>query len=890
MAATDVPERHEARAAWPPAEAAGIGLAAASGGAGLAHEMLWTRRLVDLLGGTSEASSQVFGVFFIGLAIGAAAAVWIVPRVRRPWRAAAAAELAVVAGILPTVFLAPLTGWIWPWLGPDRLIGWQGSFAKGLVSAVVVLPPAIAMGLVLPLVAAAVGRSGIGSGRAANWLYAANTAGAATGLIVAVAVLIGRLGVMGSSLAVAAVNLAVAAGCLMVDRLSGRGGEPQPATKDLFHSAHTACEQTGLLRPVPSTPLAWACSHPGIVALAFFSGAGVLAAEVVALQELLLWATISFHAPAAILGAVIIALAVAAAWVPRLVHCVHDPAGLVPAGLAAAGLLMATTPPWFLTVAAWAGDPQASSPTAFALWITFVATLTLAPAILPAGLVFPLVVAGTTAAADRPGPSAAARLAVVLAANGLGGLVGAELANRFLLPRCGLHGSFGVIGLAYAAAAVAASGSRAAAGSLTLAGLAWPVAALTLTGWVTAIWLPQLPLVNPHIGFEVLSARAGPDGTVAVVRQIGLGRGILVANQYLLGSSGARWTEERQAHLPLLLHPAPRAVLFIGVATGITPGAALAHEQVEQVTAVEISPLVADAAAGFFAEENHGLLTDPRARVVIEDGRTLVAASRGEFDVIVGDLFLPWGSGAGRLYSVEHFRSVRRALAPGGLFCQWLPMYQLSAEQFSLIVATFQKVFPEVHGFRSSLDPARPGLALVGVTDGGLDWDAVATRTADVRAEEAILDPAVRHAAGVALLWLGRLPAATGEAKVNTLDDVALEIDAASLRVTRGCVDRYLFGDRWLNLAGRWLRDDERFAGSAAEARLVRLGQEIAGWEAVRDRLPGEQARAAVELLRRQLPAELLADEAADPNRGPMAAMLMSGQGSDRRRSPPPTP
>ena len=258
--------------------------------------------------------------------------------------------------------------------------------------------------------------------------------------------------------------------------------------------------------------------------------------------------------------------------------------------------------------------------------------------------------------------------------------------------------------------------------------------------------------------------------------------------------------------------------------------------------------------------------------------------------MIVGDLFLPWGSGAGRLYSVEHFRSVRRALAPGGLFCQWLPMYQLSAEQFSLIVATFQKVFPEVHGFRSSLDPARPGLALVGFTDGGLDWDAVATRTADVRAEEAILDPAVRHAAGVALLWLGRLPAATGEAKVNTLDDVALEIDAASLRVTRGCVDRYLFGDRWLNLAGRWLRDDERFAGSAAEARLVRLGQEIAGWEAVRDRLPGEQARAAVELLRRQLPAELLADEAADPNRGPMAAMLMSGQGSDRRRSPPPTP
>lgn len=52
-----------------------------------------------------------------------------------------------------------------------------------------------------------------------------------------------------------------------------------------------------------------------------------MAAEVVALQELLLWATISFHAPAAILGAVIIALAVAAAWVPRLDHGVPTSRG-----------------------------------------------------------------------------------------------------------------------------------------------------------------------------------------------------------------------------------------------------------------------------------------------------------------------------------------------------------------------------------------------------------------------------------------------------------------------------------------------------------------------------------------------------------------------------------
>ena len=859
---------------------AAVWLAAGSGAAGLGHEMLWTRRLVDVLGGTSEATSRVFGVFFVGLAVGAVMAIWLVPRVRRPWRAAAIAEALVALAVMPTALLTPLTQWLWPWLGPESLVDWPGGLAKAVVSAAVVLPPAVAMGLVLPLLAAGIGGTSRPAGHDLNRLYAANTFGGVLGLWLVVAVCLGRLGVVGSVLAVAAVNLAVAAGCLLVDRAGGgRGASDQPE-----------CLPTNDV-PATAGPLVWAGHNLGLMGVALLSGAGVLAAEVVGLQELLLWATLSFHAPAAILGAAILSLAAAAAAVPRLVRSGADPRRLLAIALAATGLALAITPPWFVQVAAWAGDPQSRSAAAFAIWVTFIALVALGPAILTAGLVFPLTIAAAHAGERRYGTQAAVRLAMLLAANGMGGLIGAELANRLLLGRCGLHGSFGVIGLAYGAAAVALAVARRRSQSMT-DGLAWPVAAVILTGWVAVAWLPRVPLVNPHVGFEVLSARAGPDGTVAVVRQPGLGRGILVANQYLLGSSGARWTEERQAHLPLVLHPRPREVLMIGVATGITPGAALAHERVERVTAVEISPLVAAAADGFFADENRKLFSDPRARVVIEDGRTLVAAAPGRFDVIVGDLYLPWGSGAGRLYSREHFESVRQALAPGGLFCQWLPMYQLSAEQFAVIVATFRRVFPAVECFRSALDPARPGLALVGFKDGGLDWATVATRAAEVRGEGAIRDPAVRHAAGVGLLWLGGLGAAEplGPAAVNTLDNVALELDAASLRVTSGCVDRYLYGDRWLDLAGRWLRDNGRFAGCDAEARLARLGQEIAGWEAIRGRLPGDQARAAVELLRRQLPAELVADEAADPNRGPFAALLLSGQGSDRGRSPPRTP
>ncbi len=49
--------------------------------------------------------------------------------------------------------------------------------------------------------------------------------------------------------------------------------------------------------------------------------------------------------------------------------------------------------------------------------------------------------------------------------------------------------------------------------------------------------------------------------------------------------------ERMQAHLPLLLHPSPRRVAFLGLGTGITAGAAVLHP-VDDVTAVELIPEV----------------------------------------------------------------------------------------------------------------------------------------------------------------------------------------------------------------------------------------------------------------------------------------------------------
>ena len=60
------------RGSLPPA----LALAFLSGAAGLAHQILWTRRLVDVLGASVDTFSKVIGAFFVGLALGA----WLASR------------------------------------------------------------------------------------------------------------------------------------------------------------------------------------------------------------------------------------------------------------------------------------------------------------------------------------------------------------------------------------------------------------------------------------------------------------------------------------------------------------------------------------------------------------------------------------------------------------------------------------------------------------------------------------------------------------------------------------------------------------------------------------------------------------------------------------------
>ena len=102
-----------------------------------------------------------------------------------------------------------------------------------------------------------------------------------------------------------------------------------------------------------------------------------------------------------------------------------------------------------------------------------------------------------------------------------------------------------------------------------------------------------------------------------------------------------------------------------------------------------------------------------RLKVFVADARRFVNCRAQNYDVIVGDLFHPARDGAGSLYTVEHFQAIRARLNPGGLFCQWLPLYQLDLPVLQTIIRTFLDVFPEGSAVLAQYSLKMPILGLV---------------------------------------------------------------------------------------------------------------------------------------------------------------------------------
>ena len=297
--------------------------------------------------------------------------------------------------------------------------------------------------------------------------------------------------------------------------------------------------------------------------------------------------------------------------------------------------------------------------------------------------------------------------------NTLAAAGGAVSASFVLLPTLGLWASFGLIVFIFALIAGSLQLHERRTGTALLAGLTSLIAIFLLgtepgpDDWLLANTDEQI-VRRWHSAYGWIDVvRVQPDNTLKVRQNL----------HYRFGATGLKAAREyRQAHLPLLLHPQPREVAFLGLGTGLTAAGALPHPEVEQITIVELIPEVVDAAR-LLGEHNFGLVDRPEVDILIDDARHALLASTKRFDVIVSDLFVPWESETGYLYTVSHYSVAQRRLREGGLFCQWLPLYQLGAGEFELIADSFATVFPHTTIWWGQLQSRRPIVALIGTEE-----------------------------------------------------------------------------------------------------------------------------------------------------------------------------
>jgi spermidine synthase len=182
-----------ARTGWSPYAAIAL-----SGFAALGAQVVWTRILALLLGGTVYTFSMIAATFLGGLGIGSAGGAWAARSSSRPGLLLAGCQAGVVVGVAWAAALLSRAFPYWP-VDPALAGGPWFNFQIDLVRVVLaVLPAALFWGASFPVAIAAAAPAGHDTGRLVGGLYAANTIGAVTGALAVSLAVIPAFGTQGA--------------------------------------------------------------------------------------------------------------------------------------------------------------------------------------------------------------------------------------------------------------------------------------------------------------------------------------------------------------------------------------------------------------------------------------------------------------------------------------------------------------------------------------------------------------------------------------------------------------------------------------------------------------------------------------------------------------------
>jgi len=682
-----------------------------SGLCGLIYEVVWSRLLTLVFGNTTYAISTVVGVFMFGLALGSYLCGKFLSKIKNLLKTYALIEIGIgiyAALSIPLLSVVQVVHTeLFPSIYSNHLLL---NLIRILLSSSLLFCPTLLMGATMPLLSQALTRSPRFIGRDIGLLYAINTFGAAAGCFLGAFLLIPTLGIQLTIFAGAGLNIFLG---LMVWTFSK--GMVSKDAKEL--KPPTASQNKAVSESLRIT------RNQSIFVIFIFTVSGFLALlyEVSWSRALILVFGTSIYAFATMLTTYLLGMALGSIVLGRLIDRVRHPILLfailqmvIGASVFVTTPIIGRLPDYFMI---FFSDKSISwgtvTFTEFIVCFLMILTPTFA-----SGASFPLV---ARIFMNYRGLKIGPTVADVYAFNTLGCIFGSVAAGFILIPMIGVEKTLLIGGGANFI--IAASLIMITSDMKKLARFAWGIGSvlaaivgiLLLPSWNPKVLnsgvymygntianTPGTTDVNSFMApYKLLYHREGSSATVTVFQRNNI-RFLRVNGKTDGSNSTDNYTETFLGILPIMYSKNPENVLVIGLGTGITLGSVLDYPM-KKVDCVEISPEVVEA-SHCFNEDNGFALSSPTAHLHVLDGRTWLMAMPETYDIITSEPSHPWQTGNANLFTVDFFKLAMKRLKKGGVFCQWLPIYQMEKEHFLLLVSSFKKVFPYVHVWMANSD------------------------------------------------------------------------------------------------------------------------------------------------------------------------------------------
>jgi len=695
-----------------------------SGLSGLIYEILWMRMIIKIIGSAPFAVSIILTIFMGGLGLGSYLAGRVIDRISEPLslvRIYGILELVIglYAIVIPVVLLA---------FKPLQTVLYNGLYNRFIVynlltfilCSVILLIPVTCMGATLPILCrfcvARLSHLGTHAGR----LYGLNTIGAALGALLCGFWLIDFLGVSGTLVFAVLINIMIGLTCITVSykakvsyaseaqKTSGSKKTPQEdevGERQLGHPSETKC------------------------ALVIFvvSGFCAMACEVIWTRLLGLIVGPTTYSFTIVLVTFITGLALGSMIFGYFADKVKNSVGLLLFTQVAAALLVLAVSQFLGTSQMFFAKLIFTFKDQFGLLSLVKAAILFMFMLFPTlcfGATFPLVGKIYTKAVSEVGRS----IGFAYMLNSVGSLLGAFCAGFLLIPLVGKELSVGIVVSLQLITSVGIAGimlknkkeGQVPFALLTVPALAglvlclhyptWSHRQLSIgkyhrfetirpeiasTGWLASLFHGPDILSGSEDG-ELTYYGEGIGGFTTVTKYTDAFGNIQVsmANSGKPDASthGDMTTQTLSAHFPMLFHKNPKAVMVLGLASGITGGEVLCYP-VEQLDILEISDQVVKA-SDLFVPWNNKVLSNPRTNLIIQDGRAHLQLSEKTYDVITSEPSNPWMAGIAALFTEQFMKLARSRLNDDGIFVQWIHSYQMDWESFSLVGRTFGRVFP----------------------------------------------------------------------------------------------------------------------------------------------------------------------------------------------------